>query len=222
MVALSLPQSHIAIFISLIQKGSAAATGEQRRRRLERQQARSKGSAEGLGWSNRGLVEECRRAVLVALQQLEIGAFFMANQEAKNQQSSSLDEPPLWDYVSKIEKQGGGGNWKFKCNVCNEIQQGSYSRVRARLLGIKGSGISICKKATLGDKLEMKRLEDEYEEKKAESKSKEVELPCESGVGFKKRKGLLMVITSYFRELLMVENIPECLSYAPRLPKTSK
>ncbi|KAD7476887.1 hypothetical protein E3N88_00023 [Mikania micrantha] len=114
----------------------------------------------------------------------------MANQEAKNQESSSLDEPPLWDYVSKIEKQGGGGTWKFKCNLCNEIRQGSYSRVRAHLIGIKGSGISICKKATAGDKLEMKRLEDAYEEKKAESKSKDVELPCESGVGFNKRKGL--------------------------------
>ncbi|KAD3640422.1 hypothetical protein E3N88_29645 [Mikania micrantha] len=50
------------------------------------------------------------------------------------------------------------------------------------------TGISICKKATNRDKLEMKRLEDMYEDKKAESKAKEVGLPCESGVGFKKRK----------------------------------
>ncbi|KAD7117990.1 hypothetical protein E3N88_05258 [Mikania micrantha] len=78
-----------------------------------------------------------------ALEEWSRRAFsFMANQEAKNQESSSIEEPPLWDYVSKIEKQGVGG-----------------------------SGISICKKA-MGDKLEMKRLEDAYEEKKAESKSK--------------------------------------------------
>ncbi|KAD7476888.1 hypothetical protein E3N88_00024 [Mikania micrantha] len=44
---------------------SATATGEQRRRRSERQQARSKGLAEGLGWSNRGLMEECRRALVL-------------------------------------------------------------------------------------------------------------------------------------------------------------
>ncbi|KAD4585358.1 hypothetical protein E3N88_22959 [Mikania micrantha] len=111
----------------------------------------------------------------------------MANQEAKNQELSTLEEPPLWDYVSKIEKQGGGVTWKFKCNLCSEIRHGSYSRVRAHLLGY---GISFFKKATAGDKLEMKRLEDAHEEKKAESKSIEVELPCESGVGFKKRKGL--------------------------------
>ncbi|KAD2805800.1 hypothetical protein E3N88_39177 [Mikania micrantha] len=123
------------------------------------------------------------------------GYHLWANQESKNQESSSLEEPPLWDYVSKIEKQGGGGTWKFKCNLCNEIRQGSYPRFRAHLLGIKGSGISICKKATTGDKLEMKRLEDTYKEKKSESKSKEVELPCESSVGFKKRK----VIQDYLR-----------------------
>ncbi|KAJ0603873.1 hypothetical protein HanHA300_Chr02g0043161 [Helianthus annuus] len=36
----------------------------------------------------------------------------------------------------------------------------------------------------------MKWLEDAYEEKKVELKAKEVRLPCEYGVGFKKRKGL--------------------------------
>nr|GEU50439.1 putative hAT dimerization domain, ribonuclease H-like domain protein [Tanacetum cinerariifolium] len=34
------------------------------------------------------------------------------------------------------------------------------------------------------------QLEEVYEEKKAESNAKEVALPCEAGVGFKKRKGL--------------------------------
>nr|KAJ0207649.1 hypothetical protein LSAT_V11C500243170 [Lactuca sativa] len=51
--------------------------------------------------------------------------------------------------------------------------------------------ISICKKATMTDKLKMKQLEDVYEEKKAESQAKEVEFPCEFGVGFKKRKDQL-------------------------------
>ncbi|GJX05480.1 hAT dimerization domain, ribonuclease H-like domain protein [Tanacetum coccineum] len=35
----------------------------------------------------------------------------------------------------------------------------------------------------------MKRAEEAYEKKKAESNAKEVALPCEAGVGFKKRKG---------------------------------
>ncbi|PWA76506.1 hypothetical protein CTI12_AA232910 [Artemisia annua] len=37
----------------------------------------------------------------------------------------------------------------------------------------------------------MKQLEEAYEAKKAESKAKEVALPCEAGLGFKKRKGSL-------------------------------
>nr|KAJ0199914.1 hypothetical protein LSAT_V11C600320050 [Lactuca sativa] len=43
-------------------------------------------------------------------------------------------------------------------------------------------------KATTTDKLNMKRLKDAYEQKKAESQAKEVEFPCEADVGFKKRK----------------------------------
>ncbi|GJX72443.1 hAT dimerization domain, ribonuclease H-like domain protein [Tanacetum coccineum] len=107
----------------------------------------------------------------------------MASQETQ-------DQPPLWEYVTKLEKQGAaGGVWKFQCNLCSETRQGSYSRVRAHLLGIKGSGIAICKSPTAGDRQKMKQLEEAYEEKKAESNAKEVALPCEAGVGFKKRKG---------------------------------
>nr|KAJ0211483.1 hypothetical protein LSAT_V11C400188040 [Lactuca sativa] len=45
-----------------------------------------------------------------------------------------------------------------------------------------GTGISICKKATTADKLNMTQLEDEYEKKKTESQAKEVQLPCEAGI----------------------------------------
>ncbi|GJV65982.1 hypothetical protein Tco_1476810 [Tanacetum coccineum] len=63
----------------------------------------------------------------------------MASQETQ-------DQPPLWEYVTKLEKQGAaGGVWKFQCNLCSETRQGSYSRVRAHLLG---SGIAICKSPT--------------------------------------------------------------------------
>ncbi|CAH1435544.1 unnamed protein product [Lactuca virosa] len=59
-------------------------------------------------------------------------------------------------------------------------------------------GISICKKATTADKLNMTQLEDAYEKKKAESQAKEVQLPCEAGVGFKKRKGISTPIERAF------------------------
>ncbi|KAK9069350.1 hypothetical protein SSX86_011253 [Deinandra increscens subsp. villosa] len=52
--------------------------------------------------------------------------------------SSTSSEPPLWQFVTKIKKMGAGGTWEFKCNICNEPKKGSYSRVRAHLLGITG------------------------------------------------------------------------------------
>ncbi|XP_023768809.2 uncharacterized protein LOC111917352 [Lactuca sativa] len=93
-----------------------------------------------------------------------------SSQEQETQGSStSVDQPPLWDFVTKLDKlAGAGGCWEFKCNLCSETRQGSYSRVRALLLGIKGTGISICEKATTVDKLNMTQLEDEYEKKKTE------------------------------------------------------
>ncbi|GKC48011.1 hAT dimerization domain, ribonuclease H-like domain protein [Tanacetum coccineum] len=58
----------------------------------------------------------------------------MASQEETQQETQ--DQPPLWEYVTKLEKQGAsGGVWKFQCNLCSETRQGSYSRVRAHLLG---------------------------------------------------------------------------------------
>ena len=59
---------------------------------------------------------------------------------ASQEQSSSSDQPPLWNFVSKVEKlAGAGGSWKFKCKFCSETKQGSYYRVRAHLLGITGN-----------------------------------------------------------------------------------
>ncbi|KAJ9556720.1 hypothetical protein OSB04_011334 [Centaurea solstitialis] len=106
----------------------------------------------------------------------------MASEEQQTQGSSSsistTDQPSLWDHVTRLEKlPGSGGCWKFKCNYCSEIRQGSYSRVRANLLGIK---------------------DDAYEEKKLESQAKDVELPCEAGVGFKKRKTISTPIQRAF------------------------
>ncbi|CAI9283673.1 unnamed protein product [Lactuca saligna] len=44
----------------------------------------------------------------------------------------------------------------------------------------------------------MTQLEDAYEKKKTESQAKEVQLPCEAGVGFKKRKGISTPIERAF------------------------
>ncbi|GJV08765.1 hAT dimerization domain, ribonuclease H-like domain protein [Tanacetum coccineum] len=69
----------------------------------------------------------------------------MASQET---QQETQDQPPLWEYVTKLEKQGAaGGVWKFQCNLCSETRQGSYSRVRAHLLGIKGNRAIVLLKA---------------------------------------------------------------------------
>ena len=55
------------------------------------------------------------------------------------------DNAPLWVYVTKIEKSsGGGGNMSFKCNYCQEIYKGSYSKVKAHLLRIVNVGIKGC------------------------------------------------------------------------------
>lgn len=67
----------------------------------------------------------------------------MASRETQGS-TTSIDQPPLWDYVTKLEKLvGAEGCWKFKCNLCSETRQGSYSRVRAHLLGIKGNHCSV-------------------------------------------------------------------------------
>ena len=34
---------------------------------------------------------------------------------------------PLWRYVTKVGKIGGGGNTKFQCNYCQTIFSGSFS-----------------------------------------------------------------------------------------------
>ena len=61
----------------------------------------------------------------------------MASQE--HDRETAGDQPPLWGYVTKLEKLSGtGGGWSFKCNFCSETRKGSYYRVRAHLIGEKG------------------------------------------------------------------------------------
>ncbi|MCL7023250.1 hypothetical protein MKW94_023325 [Papaver nudicaule] len=66
---------------------------------------------------------------------------------SSDQDGSTVTEAPLWRHVVKLDKApGGGGNRSFRCNFCNTVYNGSYSRVKAHLLKIKGQGIRICSK----------------------------------------------------------------------------
>ena len=82
---------------------------------------------------------------------------------------------PLWKYVTVIEKAGKkGGNVRWQCNYCNKIYLGSYSRVLAHLLKIKGQGVATCNSVTPEHKFEMDKLNLEAENLK---KSKSVHIP---------------------------------------------
>ncbi|KAL4569214.1 hypothetical protein LXL04_024849 [Taraxacum kok-saghyz] len=56
----------------------------------------------------------------------------MASQE--HDRETAGDQPPLWGYVTKLEKLSGtGGGWSFKCNFCSEEQVDSKSCSRLGL-----------------------------------------------------------------------------------------
>ncbi|KAK8528257.1 hypothetical protein V6N12_074791 [Hibiscus sabdariffa] len=119
--------------------------------------------------------------------------------------SQNVNLSPLWDYVTKLEKRGTiGGTWNFRCNICGETRSGSYTRIKAHLLQISGEGVTICKKVTRSQKLEMVRLVEEWENKKKQRATREVTLPCQSQAGVeidsssKKRKSSLSPIARSF------------------------
>ncbi|KAK7300483.1 hypothetical protein RJT34_11327 [Clitoria ternatea] len=94
--------------------------------------------------------------------------------------SNEVENAPLWKYVTKLGKCADtGGSWRFQCNFCNEIKQGSYSRVRAHLLQISKQGIAVCKKVQPNDVHRMKKVEEEAENNR-NSTFKNVPLPCGS------------------------------------------
>lgn len=55
---------------------------------------------------------------------------------------------PLWKYVSETGSFASGGSKKWNCSFCNGNFGGSYSRVRAHLLGLKNQGIQVCMKVS--------------------------------------------------------------------------
>ncbi|KAG8372495.1 hypothetical protein BUALT_Bualt12G0072000 [Buddleja alternifolia] len=85
---------------------------------------------------------------------------------------------PLWQFVTKLGKSSeGGGNQNFTCNLCNVSYKGSYSRVKAHLLKLVGSGIKSCPKVTVGKITEMSKLEGEAIKRRECIKSKMAPFP---------------------------------------------
>ena len=104
------------------------------------------------------------------------GGDVVANRSGSGSVSSSISNEnaaPLWNFVTKLDKRREvGGSWNFKCNFCGESRNGSYSKVKAHLLQVKGQGIVICKKVTRQNRIEMTSTEEEFERKKKELKPK--------------------------------------------------
>ena len=111
-----------------------------------------------------------------------VGDFIKMNPENESDKSSAENATPLWKYVTRLEKASvGGGNVSFKCNYCEKIFKGSYSRVKAHLLKLPKFGIQVC--AKVGDEYqnEMQKLEDVFEKSlRRLKKPKLVSLPTDS------------------------------------------
>lgn len=81
--------------------------------------------------------------------------------------SANIDKDPLWKHVTKLQKlKERGGNNKIRCNICNNEFTGSYSRVKAHLLKIKGEGVAVCSKVTPDILRQFQREVAEAEERK--------------------------------------------------------
>ena len=68
----------------------------------------------------------------------------------------------------------GGGNVAFQCNFCKQTYEGSYYRVKAHLLKIKGAGITSCSKVTNKNLIEMRKVMEEAKQRVKQSNPKQV------------------------------------------------
>ena len=96
---------------------------------------------------------------------------------------------PLWRYDSKLSKTPGGGNNMIKCNLCDFSFNGSYTRVKAHLLQIKGEGVRSCPKVSSSKLVEFKKLDNQASLKIKILKKRKVPLPV-SDEGNQTNKGL--------------------------------
>ena len=103
------------------------------------------------------------------------------SEPSSDQQNNQDDNAPLWRYVTREAKLGkGGGNVAFQCNFCRQIYKGSYYRVKAHLLKIKGAVVASCTKVTNENLVEMRRVVEEAEQRVKLSNIKQVPLPTSS------------------------------------------
>lgn len=88
------------------------------------------------------------------------------------------DTKPLWNYVSKIKGLSGGcGNFEVRCNFCEIVFNGSYTRVRTHLLKITRKGVRSCQKITPSNPTELTKMDNETTLRIERSKKKHVSLP---------------------------------------------
>ena len=103
------------------------------------------------------------------------------SEPSSDQQNNQDDNAPLWRYVTREAKLGKrGGNVAFQCNFCRQIYKGSYYRVKAHLMKIKGAGFASCTKVMNENLVEMQREVEEAEQRVKQSNLKQVPLPTSS------------------------------------------
>uniref|UniRef100_A0A803M3X6 DUF659 domain-containing protein n=1 Tax=Chenopodium quinoa TaxID=63459 RepID=A0A803M3X6_CHEQI len=90
------------------------------------------------------------------------------NVSGSSNSSKSMKDPyPLWKFVVKGDRiSGGGGNYNWKCNFCGEVKNGSYTRVKAHLLGEQRKGIQTCNKVKIDDLAKLRKFHRESKDYK--------------------------------------------------------
>ena len=92
------------------------------------------------------------------------------SESSSDQQNNQDDNAPLWRYVTREVKLGkGGGNIAFQCNLCRQICKGSYYKVKAHMLKIKGVEVASYTKVTNENLVEMGRVVEKAEQRVKQS-----------------------------------------------------
>jgi hypothetical protein len=65
--------------------------------------------------------------------------------EPPQQSEGATKDPrsPLWQYVEIVGKALGGGSYKWRCSECNNIKNGSYTRVKGHLTTLANRRVTI-------------------------------------------------------------------------------
>ncbi|KAF7807437.1 uncharacterized protein G2W53_039598 [Senna tora] len=101
----------------------------------------------------------------------------MSSSSTAQEKTEENPNKPLWKYVTRKKSITGGGNIEFVCSICELSYTGSYTRVKTRLLKIKGKGIRMCPKIGRAKLEELRKIEDEAVLKNESSKAKSIPLP---------------------------------------------